>query len=41
MTSQSGNFTSSFHGKVNQDGTRLRLRTGKGSVSLEKVSGAS
>ncbi|HLK52865.1 MAG TPA: hypothetical protein VKU42_05380 [Candidatus Angelobacter sp.] len=41
MTSQSGSFNSSFHGKVNQGGTRLRLRTGKGSVSLEKVSGAS
>jgi hypothetical protein len=39
MTSQSGSFNSSFRGKVNQGGTRLRLRTGKGSVSLEKLSG--
>jgi len=40
MTSQAGSFNSSFHGKVNQGGTRLRLRTGKGSVALEKLSGA-
>jgi Putative adhesin len=40
MTSQTGSFNSSFHGKVNQGGTRLRLRTGKGSVALEKLSGA-
>jgi hypothetical protein len=40
MTSQTGSFNSSFHGKVNQGGTRLRLRTGKGSVALEKRSGA-
>jgi hypothetical protein len=39
MTSESGSFNSSFRGKVNQGGTRLRLRTGKGSVSLEKLSG--
>jgi hypothetical protein len=39
MTSQTGSFNSSFHGKVNQGGTRLRLRTGKGSVSLQKLSG--
>lgn len=40
MTSQTGSFNSSFHGKVNQGGARLRLRTVKGSVSLEKLSGA-
>jgi hypothetical protein len=40
MTSQSGSFDSSFHGKINQGGTRVRLRTGKGSVSLQKLSGA-
>jgi hypothetical protein len=40
MTSQTGSFDSSFHGKVNQGGTRVRLRTGKGSVSLQKLSGA-
>lgn len=40
MTSQTGSFDSSFRGKVNQGGTRLRLRTEKGSVSLEKLSGA-
>ena len=39
MTSQSGSFNSSFRGKVNQGGTRLRLRTVKGTVSLEKLSG--
>jgi hypothetical protein len=39
MTSQSGSFDFSFHGKVNQGGTRVRLRTEKGSVSLEKFSG--
>ncbi len=39
MTSQTGSFNSSFHGKVNQGGTRVRLRTGKGSVSLQKLSG--
>jgi hypothetical protein len=39
MTSQTGSFDSSFHGKVNQGGTRVRLRTGKGSVSLKKSSG--
>jgi hypothetical protein len=38
MTSQSGSFDSSFHGKVNQGGTRVRLRTVKGSVSLQKLS---
>lgn len=40
MASQTGSFDSSFRGKVNQGGTRLRLRTGKGSISLEKLSGA-
>jgi len=39
MTSQTGSFDSSFRGKINQGGTRVRLRTGKGSVSLEKISG--
>jgi len=41
MTSQSGSFNSSFRGKINQGGTRVRLHTVKGSVSLEKTSGAS
>jgi len=40
MTSQTGSFNSSFHGKVNQGGARVRLRTSKGSVSLQKLSGA-
>lgn len=40
MTSQTGSFNSSFRGTVNQGGTRVRLRTEKGSVSLEKLSGA-
>lgn len=40
MASQTGSFNSSFHGKVNQGGTRLRLRTGKGTVSLQKLSGS-
>jgi len=40
IASQTGSFDSSFHGKVNQGGTRVRLRTGKGSVSLQKSSGA-
>ena len=39
MTSQTGTFDSSFRGKVNQGGTRLRLRTARGSISLEKLSG--
>jgi len=38
IASQTGSFNSSFHGKVNQGGTRVRLRTGKGSVSLQKLS---
>jgi hypothetical protein len=40
MASQTGSFDRSVRGKVNQGGTRLRLRTEKGSVSLEKLSGA-
>jgi hypothetical protein len=39
MTSQSGSFARSYHGLINQGGTRLRLRTERGSVSLEKLSG--
>jgi hypothetical protein len=39
MTSQAGSFDSNVRGTVNQGGTRLRLRTEKGSVSLEKLSG--
>jgi len=35
----SGGFNSSVRGTVNQGGTRLRLRTEKGTVSLEKLSG--
>jgi len=38
IASQTGSFNSSFRGKVNQGGTRLRLRTVKGSVSLQKLS---
>jgi hypothetical protein len=40
MTSQTGSFNSSFRGKVNQGGTRLHMRTEKGSVWLQKLSGA-
>ena len=39
MTSQTGSFNTSFRGTVNQGGTHVRLRTEKGSVSLEKLSG--
>jgi len=39
MASQTGSFNSSFRRKVNQGGTRVRVRTEKGSVSLEKLSG--
>jgi len=39
MASQTGSFNSSFRGKVNQGGTHVRVRTEKGSVSLEKLSG--
>lgn len=38
MTSQTGSFDHNFRGTVNQGGTRLRLRTEKGTVSLEKLS---
>lgn len=34
----SGGFDNRVHGTINQGGTKLRLRTGKGSVSLEKLS---
>ena len=37
ITSQSGNFSSSYHGLINQGGTRLRVRTERGAVSLEKL----
>ncbi len=37
VSSTAGNFQSSFHGSVNGGGTRLHLRTEKGSVSLEKL----
>jgi len=39
LNMQSGSVDRSIHGTVNQGGTKLRLRTGKGSVSLEKLSG--
>lgn len=39
MTSQTGSFNSSFRGTVNQGGTHVRLRTEKGTVALEKLSG--
>ena len=39
MTARAGSFDQNIRGTVNQGGTRLRLRTGKGSVSLEKISG--
>ena len=39
LTSTTGSLSSSFRGTLNQGGTRLRLRTEKGSVSLEKLSG--
>jgi hypothetical protein len=39
MATQAGSFDRSIRGKVNQGGTRLRLRTEKGSISLEKLSG--
>lgn len=37
ISSTAGSFNSSFHGSVNGGGTRLHLRTEKGSVSLEKL----
>lgn len=39
MASRAGSFDRSVRGTVNQGGTKLRLRTEKGSVSLEKLSG--
>jgi hypothetical protein len=39
LTSDTGSYDHSVRGKVNQGGTRVRLRTEKGSVSLEKYSG--
>jgi len=36
LSSTAGSFHSSFHGTVNGGGTRVHLRTEKGSVSLEK-----
>jgi hypothetical protein len=40
MNSRTGNLDGSVRGTVNQGGTRLRLRTERGSVSLEKLSGS-
>jgi hypothetical protein len=40
MASHTGSFDRSVRGTVNQGGTRLRLRTEKGSVSLEKLPAA-
>jgi hypothetical protein len=40
MASQTGSYDRSVRGKINQGGTRLRLRTEKGTISLEKLSGA-
>lgn len=37
LTSQTGNLDHSVRGTINQGGTRLHLRTEKGSVSLEKL----
>jgi hypothetical protein len=39
LSSRAGSFNSSFRGAVNGGGTRLHLRTEKGSVSLEKLAG--
>ena len=39
MNSQAGSYDRSVRGTVNQGGTRVRLHTEKGSVSLEKLSG--
>jgi hypothetical protein len=40
LTARTGSsLDNSFRGSVNQGGTRLRLRTGKGSVSLQKLAG--
>ncbi|HEY2498188.1 MAG TPA: DUF4097 family beta strand repeat-containing protein [Candidatus Angelobacter sp.] len=38
MASQAGGYDRSVRGTINAGGTRLRLRTEKGSVSLEKLS---
>ena len=40
MSSRTGNLDGSVRGTINQGGTRLRLHTEKGSVSLEKLSGS-
>jgi putative adhesin len=40
MNSPAGSYDRSVRGTVNQGGTRVRLRTEKGSVSLEKLSGS-
>lgn len=40
VTSQTGSFEDNFRGKINQGGTRLRLRTERGTVSLEKLGGS-
>ena len=37
--SVSGNFSDSVHGSINGGGTKLRLRTVKGAVTLQKLSG--
>lgn len=39
ISSQAGSLGDGIHGTINQGGTRLRLRTEKGSVSLEKLFG--
>lgn len=40
VTTQSSYSGHAFRGTINQGGTQLRLRTEKGSVSLEKISGS-
>lgn len=40
MASQTGSYDRNVRGTVNQGGTHVHLRTEKGSVSLEKLSGA-
>lgn len=39
MAARSGSFDNSFHGTINQGGTHVRLRTERGSVSIEKLAG--
>ncbi|HEY3770460.1 MAG TPA: hypothetical protein VGN44_17435, partial [Candidatus Angelobacter sp.] len=39
MTTRTGSRDDSIRGTINQGGTRLRLRSEKGSVSLEKLLG--